>query len=127
MTEADVQLRLCQWMRLQHKGLLWRSDYASGLRLSIPQARRHASLQSGRAWPDWCLYEPVGFFSGLALEIKKDGVKLFTKAGKPYSPHIAEQAAVLEALRERGWAACFVVGLDEAMETVTSYLNGQLS
>ena len=61
---------------------------------------------------------------GLFLELKKDGTRLKKKNGEWATKHIAEQADVLEKLRERGYCAEFAVGFDEAKEIIDEYLGG---
>ena len=60
---------------------------------------------------------------GLFLELKKEGTRLKKKDGEWASPHIAEQAEVLRKLRDRGYAAEFVVGFDEAKKVIDDYLQ----
>lgn len=70
--------------------------------------------------------EPVGYLgqSGLFLELKREKTRLKKKDGTWASPHIAEQAEMLEQLRARGYGAEFAVGFDEAKEIIDNYLGG---
>lgn len=63
-------------------------------------------------------------FYGLFLELKKDGTRLKKKNGEWATEHIAEQAAVLEELSERGYCAEFAVGFEEAKKIIDEYLGG---
>ncbi len=124
MTEADVQLHVCQYLRLQYPQVLFRSDYASGLKLTMYQAKRHASLQSGRAWPDLMLYEPRGNFVGLALELKRDGTTILKRNGELVSsPHIQEQAHTLKTLAKCGWMGQFAIGFEQAKHFIDQYMQ----
>lgn len=62
--------------------------------------------------------------AGLFLELKKDGTRLKKKNGEWANEHIAEQAKVLEDLRQRGYCAEFAVGFDEAKKIIDEYLGG---
>lgn len=75
---------------------------------------------------------------GLFIELKKEGTRLVKSHKTVYSDgvgstvsaqwateHIAEQAKVLENLRERGYCAEFAVGFDEAKKIIDEYLGGK--
>ena len=62
--------------------------------------------------PDLCLPVPRGGYFGLYIEMK-------TEAGKP-SP---EQMEWLEFLNGQGYLAALAYGFDQAVETLTHYLN----
>lgn len=65
------------------------------------------------------------YFHGLYIELKKDGTRLKKKNGDWANEHIAEQAEVLEKLRERGYCAEFAVGFEEAKRIIDEYLGGK--
>jgi hypothetical protein len=124
MTEAILHEQITQYLRLQYSAVLFRTDYAAGIKMTIGQAGRHKRLQSGRAWPDLFVAEPRRDFSGLFLELKREGTRVWLKDGKTLvaDPHIREQAAVLQGLVDRGYFATFAVGFDEAKLVVDRYL-----
>lgn len=62
--------------------------------------------------------------AGLYIELKKEGTRLKKKNGDWATEHIAEQAEVLEGLRDRGYCAEFAVGFDEAVKIIDEYLGG---
>lgn len=64
-------------------------------------------------------------WTGLYLELKKEGTRLKKKNGDWATEHIAEQAEVLEKLRERGYCAEFAVGLEQAKKIIDEYLGGK--
>lgn len=64
--------------------------------------------------PDIFLPLPMGGYHGLFIELK-------TQRGQP-SP---EQREWLMRLRHRGYAAVLCRGLDEAIDTITSYVAGR--
>jgi hypothetical protein len=63
------------------------------------------------------------YCAGLYIKLKKDSTRLKKKNGDWASEHIAEQAAVLEELRWRGFKAEFAVGFDEAKKIIDEYLG----
>jgi hypothetical protein len=62
---------------------------------------------------------------GLFIELKKEGTRLKKKDGTWATEHIAEQAAVLEELRKRGYAAEFAVGFEHAKGIIDTYLGAR--
>lgn len=121
-----------QYLRLQYPFVMFRSDFASGLKLTIPQATRHKSLQSSRAWPDLFIYFPVQhndkFYSGLAIEIKKDNTTIILKTGPRKGHisgdrHIQEQALMLRELNKAGYYANFGVGFEGCKKIIDWYLG----
>lgn len=148
MTESELQIAVADYLRLRYPSVLFHSDYGSGVRLTMGQAVRQKRQNGGRrAWPDMFIAKPanvkavakqiengsrnvIGAFTfleqkyGLFIELKKDSTRLYKKNGEPASEHIAEQAKVLEKLREEGYAAEFAVGFDEAKKIIDDYLGG---
>jgi hypothetical protein len=130
--EESIQRQVCSYLRLQYPSVIFRSDYASGLRLTEGQARIHKSLQSGRSWPDLFVYEPRQIkdkhYCGLALELKRDGASVILKVGPrkgklSTDKHIQEQAAMLKMLSSKGYYANFAVGFDEAVNIIDWYMG----
>lgn len=84
-----------------------------------------------RGFPDLVIYKPAyqpgteRLYSGLALELKVEGTRLRKRNGSWATLHIAEQADVLERLRDNGFVALFACGFDEAIECIESYFAGQ--
>lgn len=64
-------------------------------------------------------------WSGLYIELKKEGTHLKKKNGDWATEHIAEQAKVLEDLRSRGYCAEFAVGFEEAKKIIDEYLGSR--
>ena len=127
MTEHDIYTQVADYMRYQYPDVIYRFDLAADLKLSIGQARKHKRLQHYRGYPDMFIAEPTyhgGGYSGLYLEIKKPGTRIFTKKGLLVADeHIREQFDMLEALRQRGYMAEFAIGFDEAKRIIDEYLN----
>ena len=155
MTELDIQIQVADYLHLHYPNVLFHSDYGSGLKLTIGQARKQYRLQGGRrAWPDLFIAEPMArkidlskdspfdkaakllMRAGLMIELKKAGEKLHPGPraknrfksidGKEYkTEHLMEQADVLYKLRQAGYAAEFACGFDEAKEIIDMYLEGK--
>jgi hypothetical protein len=126
--EESLQRQVCHYIRLQYPHVIFRSDYASGLRLTVNQARIHKSLQSGRAWPDLFIYYPrkVGGrqYAGMALELKKTGTVIKLKNNKLTSnPHIQEQYYMLQSLEKVGYWADFGIGIDDCINKIDYYMG----
>lgn len=135
MTEAELQTAIAEYLARQYPDVLFHSDFGSGIKLTPGQAVRQKRQNGGRrAWPDMFVAEPQiagddcgNIFecrSGLFLELKKEGTRLRKKNGDWATPHIAEQAEVLEKLRDRGYCAEFVVGFEAAKKIIDEYLGG---
>ena len=131
MTELDIQMQVADYLRLRYPNVLFHSDYGSGIRLTPGQAVKQKRLQGGRrAWPDLFLAESkvdlidMIKYSGLMIELKRPGVKIYKKNGELVAnEHIREQAALLEELRQRGYKAEFACGFDEAKKIIDEYLG----
>lgn len=130
MKESDLQVMVADYLRLQYPDVIFHSDFGSGIKLTIGQAAKQKRQNGGRrAWPDMFIAEPVldepkRDYSGLFLELKKDGTRLKKKNGEWASEHIAEQADLLDRLEFRGYKAVFAVGFDEAKRVIDEYLEG---
>ncbi len=130
--EESLQLQVCQYLRLQYPRVIFRSDFASGLQLTMAQAIKNKRLQSSRSFPDLFIYKPMKVdgrqFAGLALELKKEGTSVILKIGPrkgqlTTDPHIQEQALMLKQLRAEGYYAEFAVGIDQSMSIIDYYFG----
>ena len=131
-SEFDVQKTLCQYAKLKYPNLLWRSDM-SGITLGKKVAIQYwTHLAKYRGFPDWVCYEPMPQcdFVGLQLELKIEGFDIATIIEKKLhlssSAHISEQWTMIQSLRERGWAAGFVVGSKSACSALDAYLDADI-
>lgn len=131
MTELELQMQVADYLRLQYPGVLFHSDFGSGVKLTMGQAIKQKRLQGGRrAWPDLFIAEPKQMacreepFHGLFLELKRDGVKIYKKdGGLVANEHIREQSRLHFELKQKGYWANFACGFDEAKEIIDWYLG----
>lgn len=135
-SEADLQVQVADYLRLQYPDVMFHSDYGSGIKLTMGQAIKQKRQNGGRrAWPDMFIAEPWvsienqingTLCAGLFLELKKKGTRIFKKNGTLVAnEHIREQFDTLKALRHKGYAAEFACGFGEAKEIIDRYLGGK--
>ena len=130
MTELELQAQVADYIRLRYPSVIFHSDFGSGIKLTMGQAIRQKRLNGGRrAWPDMFIAEVKAVDDarkvcfGLFIELKKDGTRILKKDGTLVSDgHIREQYDMLEDLRQRGYAAEFACGFDEAKKIIDEYL-----
>lgn len=122
--EEKLHLKVCDYLRKNYPNVLFRTDFSSGMKMTPGQAAKHKKFQKSRAWPDLFIAESNILTSGLFLELKAEGVKLYKKNGEMVAnKHYQEQAEMLEKLRSNGYIAEFAVGYDEAIKIITNYLG----
>ena len=132
-SEADLQVQVADYLRLQYPSVMFHSDYGSGIKLTMGQAIKQKRQNGGRrAWPDMFIAEPrlvvtddmPGYMHGFFIELKRPGVKLYKKNGELVADqHIREQAEMIQRLRQRGYKAEFACGFDEAKKLIDEYLR----
>jgi hypothetical protein len=129
--ENNFYEQLAQYLKLQHPDVLFHFDL-SGVNNGSLYTRSLYSRLNGRGWPDLFIARAAmmpgttNVYYGLFLELKVDGTRLKKADGSWASPHIAQQANVLNLLASEGFVAQFAVGLDEAIALIDSYLAGRL-
>jgi len=123
MKESDLQLQICKFIKLQYPNVIFRSDFSSGMRMSIGMAMKHKSMQSSRSFPDLFIVHPASGRFGLFLEIKGSYNKVYKKDGQlKSSTHLAEQREMLDRLIILGYEAHFVFSLDNAIFIINRYM-----
>jgi hypothetical protein len=124
MTEKILHKQVCQYLRMQYPNVLFNSDMAGSMKLTIGQAVQIKSLRSNRGFPDIVIYEPRGICHGLFIELKNEGTKLYKKDNMtPTTPHILEQMEMQTELQQRGYRCSFAIGFDEAKIIIDNYLK----
>jgi len=122
-SEEQIAIAITRHYQITAPNILMHWDFGSGTKLSISQAKRQKALNPRRGNPDLMIYEPKGGYVGLAIELKREGVKIAKKDGSAVSTHVQEQNDYLEALRKRGWKCFFCIGYTDAIKTIDEYLG----
>jgi hypothetical protein len=121
--EAKVHEEVCYYIKDNYPDVIFHSDGSGVFNKSWKIKSSISKLKSSKGIPDLHIDEPRNGYAGLKIEIKKAKTPLFTKAGKPYSEHIGEQAKMLERLEEKGYKAVFGVGYQQCIEIIDNYLK----
>lgn len=123
LTEAQEHSLICKWLKEDHRGVMFNTDM-SGIRLSIGMAKHSKTLRSHNGFPDLFIIEKRGTYSGLFIELKRTGEKLYMKNGTTaISDHVAEQFVVRYELQQRGFKCEFAIGIEHAKQIINNYLT----
>lgn len=123
-SEQEIQVALCQYMKLKWHGVWFRCDLA-GLCLPIGQAVKVKKCTHDNGFPDFFIPTQNETYSGLFVEIKKSHNEVYTQKGVIRdTKHIREQLQCLEYLEEQGFKAVFGLGLDHCIKIVADYFRG---
>jgi hypothetical protein len=121
--EESLQIMVAEYLRVKYPDVIFSSDFAAGCKLTIGQAVRNKKMQCGKKYPDMFIAEPVRGYSGLYLELKKEGTKVFKADGTLYAnEHLKAQYETLQALRAKGYKAVFAIGYDSAIRIIQNYM-----
>lgn len=124
MLEKDLHILIVSYIRTKYPDVIFRTDFASGMRLSIGMAKRHKALQYSRAYPDLFIAEPRGKYCGLFIELKTDTNVIWKKDGSlRKNKHHEEQATMLQKLNEKGYKAVFGNGYFNTIKKIDEYLE----
>lgn len=122
--EEAVQLQVAAYLRLKWPQVMFRTDFAAGIKMTMPQAVKHKKMQSGRGWPDIFIAVPNHGKHGLFLELKEPRNTVYLKDGRLSTErHVQEQAEILQALKWLGYEANFAVGFEDAVHQIEQYLS----
>lgn len=125
--EKDLQKVICSWLKKVYPDVIYRVDFAAGMRMSIGQAMQMKRLQCTRAYPDIFIAEPRGRYAGLFIELKKDLSCVERKDGSvKKDSHILEQQEVLKKLNDKGYKAIFTFGYTNTIAKINEYLKGDM-
>lgn len=124
LSEKHIHAGIAKYIRMKYPKVIFRTDFAAGIKMSIGQAVRNKELQSSSGFPDLFIAEMNNTHCGLFLEIKNGRDKVFKKDGTLLkNEHIERQAEMLHRLRSKGYMAEFVCSFNEAVEIIDNYLN----
>lgn len=119
--EAILHQQVVDYLKLQYPDVIFRTDFASGIKMTMGQAVKHKRLQKSRAYPDLFIAEPRQGRSGLFIELK--AVTPYKATGElKTDKHLQEQDEMLKTLRNKGYRAGFAVGFDQAKSIIDNYL-----
>ncbi len=124
-SEDILHKQIAYYLRVYYPNVMWRTDFAAGIKMSIYQAKKHKSLQMCKAWPDLAIVKPMRGFNGLFIELKKDQSEVFLKDGISLrkDEHIQEQSELLKKLMNEGYLAVFGCGFDHSKAIIDNYLK----
>lgn len=138
VSEDSLQLNVAKHLRQFYPGVFFHSDTGSGGLKSKAAARRGRAMNYARGWPDMQIPVPRRGFSGLFIELKKDGVQLkrteapreilkgdktLRQPGDWWDRHTEEQHACHKYLRSNGFYVDFAVGEAAALRLIDWYFG----
>lgn len=127
--EWHEQLVFCRYIKGKYPEIDFFSDLSSAGKLTPYMQSIVTQLKSRPGWPDTRIYEPIGKYCGLMIEVKRP---VLTQADNIYkldgelkaSPHVEYQDYMHERLRKKGWVVEFAAGADIAIGILERYLAG---
>ena len=122
MTEKDLHLAVCSYLKLQYPNVIFTSDL-SGLKLTIGQSVQIKKMRSSNGIPDILIFKPNSIYHGLFIELKKGNIKVYKKDGSFISDHIKEQFEMRLKLNDLNYFANFAFGFDEAKKMIDWYMS----
>lgn len=143
-SEENLHQQVVDYLKLNYPGILFRTDFAAGAKMTLGQAVKHAKLQAGPGYPDIQIIAPmykdkVADFYALFIELKKEGTKLVREKdctkllkgdyklrlkGDWWDLHTEQQAENLTYLKANGYCATFAIGFEAAKDVIDKYLAG---
>jgi len=124
--EEIIHARVCNYLRLKYPLVFFFSD-PSGIKMSIGMAVKLKATRSLHKQIDLFIAHPVGKYSGMFIEIKKDLNEVLTKKGEMRnSEHIKAQYKSLRHLSNEGYYAVFGCGYDDCIEEIEKYFQGNV-
>lgn len=124
MLEKDLHKLIAKYLKVKYPNVIFRTDFAAGMKMSLFMARKHNALQSSRAYPDLFIAESRGGYSGLFIEIKREETVVFKKDGTiRKNDHLIEQNNMLTSLNLRGYKAVFGIGYTSITKIIDEYLK----
>lgn len=121
-SEEKLHIAICDYMKLAYPNVMFISE-ASGVRTTIGTAAKLKRMRSSHTHLDLYILEKIGKFGALIIELKAKNI--FKKDGSLLKDqHLEDQAKTIMRLRQKGYAAGFACGFDEAKKIIDQYLNG---
>lgn len=124
--EESLQIMVARYLKTKHPDIIFHSDVASGMKLTMGQAAKNKAMQSGKGFPDMFIAKPNLHHHGLFLELKESREGVYIKGGfLSQRKHIQEQKEIHNKLWAQGYYADFVCGYDEAIDLIERYLSSK--
>lgn len=123
ITELEVHNQVCKYLKAQYPNVMFLSDFAAGIKMSIGMASRQSLQKSNHAFPDIMIFEPRGGYHGLFLEVKKDnGIFYKGTDNIKKNNHVEEQQECLNLLVKKGYRATFGCGFEDCKLIIDQYM-----
>lgn len=121
--EASLHNAVARYIAMQYPRCIFNTDL-SGIRLTMGQSMQIKKLRSSNSFPDVVIYQPMGEFHGLFIELKERGRKMVRKDGYLVADQgIRDQNKMLHRLEELGYCARFGHGFDQTQELIDWYMK----
>lgn len=125
--ELIEQMEVCKF--LQRNVDLFMSDLAGFAMRSgaiAYQMRKQDKFQKAEPFPDLYIFDAVGDYNGLVIELKYSHRDIRTVKGKLLrKQHVQRQASMLRRFQSKGYAAGFGCGAEETIKGIQAYLKGE--
>jgi hypothetical protein len=112
--EAGVQKAVIDYLKYTYPQALYCAS-AGGVRTSMKQAIKMKATGYVKGVPDLQIFEPVGNYHGLLIEIK-DLKGVVSK----------EQKQWIKDLNDRGYYATYCKGVESTIKVIDDYFKGQI-
>lgn len=109
--ETNIQVAVANYLRYKHPGILF-TIAPSGIKLGIRTAKMLKAMGYRAGTPDLMIFEPLGGFHGLFMELKTEKGKL-----------MPNQAGFIATLNHSGYKAVVCYGYNEAVACLDGYLQ----
>jgi hypothetical protein len=123
--EQKLQTLVSDYINKKYRGTIFFCDVAAGLHLPIWIGALVKRWRSSKGLPDVYIFEPQGEYKALMLELKVSS-PLKKDGSVKKDDHLQEQNAIQAALRNKGYAAYFVVGIHHSMAMIDWYMGGAI-
>lgn len=121
--EEDEQRQVVDWFHLQYPNDIINIGLG-GIKLPIGLAAKIKRNGHIKSFPDIFIYKANSKYSGLAIEFKRSGEKVFKKDGEIRQvEHLQRQYNMLQRLREKGYYAVFSIGFEQTVKLIKQYME----
>ncbi len=124
--EYNLQKNIITWLKHQYPDVFFISDTVASIKLTPQQQIRNKAIQCQKfSCMDLMIFEPVGKYHGLCIELKTETP--FKKDGTIKSnDHLKKQWDSICEMKSKGYYACFSWDFLSTIKLIKNYLKGQL-